>query len=657
MRYFARDRSRSRRSGVLPLHSASIGVPSQPGSGETPLLRSPPRERLHFTLTALLLSFFLSAGETVTVAKEPGKGKIRVLLTYGGHGFEEKPFFAMWDSLPGIVYTKAPMPKAADLLKPGLKKDYDVIVMYDMTPGFTPEQQKAFVELLNDGIGLVSLHHNIGSHQQWDEFRKIIGGIHIPRVFTVDGKKYGPSGATDDQDISVTVVDKKHPITKGINDFQIHDETYHKYYTAPDVTVLLTTNHPKNEPPIAWVHQYGKSRVFYLMLGHGPSAWTNPNYPRILLNGIRWVADKSEKTQAAAILRAKESPEPDTDFAAAIRRIDQRGGRFGFDEAGNLIAVDLARDRVSVGDADLSCLLALPHLKQLKLSGGGISNVGIRQVCSIAGLAELSLLDAQIDDAGFEQLARLANLTSLSVRRNSQLTDKGLEHLRRLPKLAELGLLDLGITDRGLEQIGDMTRLRVLDLRGCSQLSNAGLERLQALKSLKTLRLGGYEINDDTLAVVKQLASLTGLTIDEAAITDAGLTRIAGLPLEEINFTRCYSITDEAFRHFGGFKALRQLSLRGIPLTGSGLAHLGETSKLAVLRLNETGVNDTGLEHLRRLKHLTRLELRQTQITDAAVDVLGTLSRLKMLDIGQTGITDDGVKRLAKTLPQCKIIR
>ena len=121
------------------------------------------------------------------------------------------------------------------------------------------------------------------------------------------------------------------------------------------------------------------------------------------------------------------------------------------------------------------------------------------------------------------------------------------------------------------------------------------MEQLQALKSLKTLRLGGYQINDDTLAIVKRLSSLTGLTIDEAAVTDAGLTRIAGLPLEEISFSRCFSITDEAFQHFGGFGALRQLTLRGIPLTGSGLAHLRNSSKLAVLRLNETGINDAAL--------------------------------------------------------------
>lgn len=224
------------------------------------------------------------------LAQEPAAKKIRVLLTYGGHPFEEKPFFAMFDSWPDIVTTRAEMPKAGELLQPSLKKDFDVVVLYDMVPSLPPEQQKGFVELLQSGIGLVSLHHNIGANQQWEEFRKILGGIHIPREFVVDGKTYGPSGATDDQELRITVADRQHPITVGVDDFTIHDETYHKYYTAPDVHLLLTTNHPKNEPPIAWVHPYGKSQVFYLMLGHDAQAWQNPSYPRILGNGIRWVA-------------------------------------------------------------------------------------------------------------------------------------------------------------------------------------------------------------------------------------------------------------------------------------------------------------------------------------------------------------------------------
>ena len=144
-----------------------------------------------FISIAMLLSLLATLGWSTAAAEEPAKGKIRVFLTYGGHSFEEKPFYAMFDSLPGIVYTKAEMPKAADRLNPGLKRDYDVIVMYDMVRGFTPEQQKAFVELLNSGIGLISLHHNLGANQGWPEFPKIIGGIHIPRKFTMTGRSTG----------------------------------------------------------------------------------------------------------------------------------------------------------------------------------------------------------------------------------------------------------------------------------------------------------------------------------------------------------------------------------------------------------------------------------------------------------------------------------
>jgi len=215
---------------------------------------------------------------------------IRVLLTFGGHGFEQEPFFAMFDALPGVEYTKAPLPESAGLLKPGLEKDYDVIVMYDMVKGISPEQQENFAKLLQQGIGLVSLHHNMGAHRDWPEFVRIIGGRFFLQETEIGGRRYGKSGWAHGQDMHVTVADADHPITRGLKDFTIHDETYNNYYTSPDVHVLLKTDNPKNDPEIAWVKQYGQSRVFYLMLGHDSQAWKNPVYPKLLLRGIRWAA-------------------------------------------------------------------------------------------------------------------------------------------------------------------------------------------------------------------------------------------------------------------------------------------------------------------------------------------------------------------------------
>src|SRR5208282_5201583 len=100
-------------------------------------------------LINLLLGLVVVVAAGVASAEEAEKPKIRVLLTYGGHGFQQKPFFAMFDALAGVAYTKAELPKSADMLKPGLEKNFDVLVMYDMVPGFSAEQQNAFVELLH----------------------------------------------------------------------------------------------------------------------------------------------------------------------------------------------------------------------------------------------------------------------------------------------------------------------------------------------------------------------------------------------------------------------------------------------------------------------------------------------------------------------------
>lgn len=221
---------------------------------------------------------------------------LRVVLTHGGHGFQQKEFFAFWDTLPGVTCTKCELPKDADLLKPGLEKQYDAIVLYDMVRQFTPEQRKAFTELLQAGIGLVATHHSLGSHPDWPEYGGIIGGKWIAKPETIGGTAYPKSTYSHDERIDVTIADADHPITKGLSGFTIVDETYGGFYVAPDVHVLLTTSHPKCGRDIAWTKDYGNSRVCYLMFGHDNAAWQNPNYKELLLRAIRWSARKAGPT-------------------------------------------------------------------------------------------------------------------------------------------------------------------------------------------------------------------------------------------------------------------------------------------------------------------------------------------------------------------------
>lgn len=217
---------------------------------------------------------------------------IRALLTYGGHAFQEKEFYAMLDALPGIRYDKAQMPNDAHLLRPGLEEKYDVLVMYDMSPDITPEQRQAFLALLEEGIGLVSLHHNLGAHRNWAQWKDVIGGKYNFVEETIGGRSYGPSSVAHDQKFTVRIADPEHPITKGLTDFEIIDEVYKNYYFDPAVRLLLVTDDPKNNRSVAWLHQYKNSRVFYLQLGHDNKTWSHPSYPKLLERGIRWAAGR-----------------------------------------------------------------------------------------------------------------------------------------------------------------------------------------------------------------------------------------------------------------------------------------------------------------------------------------------------------------------------
>jgi hypothetical protein len=219
-------------------------------------------------------------------------GAVRVLLTHGGHGFEEAAFFAMFDGLPGVRYRAVSLPESSGLLKPGLEAEYDVLVMYDMVEAIAEEHQEAFLALLRQGIGVVSLHHNLAAHPGWPEFARIIGGKYLLAPEEIGGERQAPSTYSHDQDMEVRVVDSAHPITRGMEDFAIHDETYQGFHTAPEATVLLTTEHPRADRELAWTTRYGNSRVCYLLLGHDSKAWNNPAYPRLLGNAIRWAAGR-----------------------------------------------------------------------------------------------------------------------------------------------------------------------------------------------------------------------------------------------------------------------------------------------------------------------------------------------------------------------------
>ncbi len=245
------------------------------------------------TMKIAEIAFFLSL-LTVTGASGNESEKIKVLVFTGGHDFEQEAFYSLFEGYDDIEYTKAVQPKANETFTNGTAQKYDVLVFYDLWQKITEEQKEGFIEYLQSGKGLVALHHCLASYSEWPEFLDIIGGRYLLKEQKIDGKMHSTSGYKHDEQIPVNVVDKDHPITQGVDDFEVRDETYSNFYTRPDVHVLLKTDHPNSSPNLAWTQQYGKGRVAYIQLGHDHHAFNNPNYRRLVVQAIRWAARKND---------------------------------------------------------------------------------------------------------------------------------------------------------------------------------------------------------------------------------------------------------------------------------------------------------------------------------------------------------------------------
>ena len=236
----------------------------------------------------LFTTVFSLAIPGLASARDP----IRVLIVTGGHDFEREPFFQVFQGQKDITYREVQHPNAAKMFYPDQRSSYDVLVLYDMYQDITPEDKAALVDLLKAGKGLVALHHSIASYADWPEYEKIIGGKYFLKDTKVGGKTIPHSTYKHDQTVRVHLCDPNHPITRGMKDFTIHDETYGGFRVLDGVHRLLETDHPLSEKTIGWCHRYGAARVVYIQLGHDHFAYDNPNYHRLVQQAIRWAAGR-----------------------------------------------------------------------------------------------------------------------------------------------------------------------------------------------------------------------------------------------------------------------------------------------------------------------------------------------------------------------------
>ena len=227
-----------------------------------------------------------SGAVTLPAALEakPPAPPVRVQVVTGGHDHEIS-FYAVFEGDERIAVNVNPHPNAYGR---DLRKRVDVLVLYDMVQEIPEAQKKSLQEFLESGKGLVVLHHAIANFNGWPWwYEEVVGGKYLLKP---EGGRPG-STYKHDEEMFVRPV-TQHPILAGLGPIHIRDEAYKGKWISPQVKVLLTTDNPNDDGPVAWISPYQKSRVVYIELGHDHFSHQHPGYRRLVRQAIRWAAGK-----------------------------------------------------------------------------------------------------------------------------------------------------------------------------------------------------------------------------------------------------------------------------------------------------------------------------------------------------------------------------
>jgi hypothetical protein len=140
----------------------------------------------------------------------------------------------------------------------------------------TDAQQQAIWNFVERGGGFLALHNAQGLYPPGGLYYKLFGGDYggHPKPYT----------------FTVRIENRDHPVTAGVEDFEIFDEQHMcKYYLDRPHQLLRSIARDNTEAPAGWWNEVGKGRFCYLAPGHTPESLGHPMMQRMIRNAMNWV--------------------------------------------------------------------------------------------------------------------------------------------------------------------------------------------------------------------------------------------------------------------------------------------------------------------------------------------------------------------------------
>lgn len=259
--------------------------------------------KTRFTLPLLLLLAFslpLAAAEPLRVFIRGGK------KSHGPGQHEHERFLGEWTQL--LTQRGAKVDGAMEFPTADQLAKTDVLILHSQEGGEIPKDKRPALEaFLKRGGGLVTIHAaNVAAKNSPESaayLKSLIGGTWI---WGTTKWLEGP--------MALYYVDRTHPITSEVGNYDMQDEIYYDLEMSPDARVLAAAYTPntasakKNDArglppkgkvtvydiaPQIWTYEKDNYRAFAHLPGHNYVNFSKPHFRAVLLRGIAWAGKRA----------------------------------------------------------------------------------------------------------------------------------------------------------------------------------------------------------------------------------------------------------------------------------------------------------------------------------------------------------------------------
>ena len=217
----------------------------------------------------------------------------RVLLVSGSDvpkyqlGLVPTSFYTVLEEASHVAWDHAVTAESA--LAGGASCGYDALVFFCFFRRLSSDAEKHLRAFLEAGKGIVVVHSGLASFYDTEMWAREIVGVRYRHEDT-------PSRPKTVSTVGVNLPIRptaEHPLTVGIEPFELVDEAYKGLDPAGTITPLFETDSKLSDGPVAWLGPSSSARIVVLEPGHTGEPFKHPTYREVLQRAFRWAAGRN----------------------------------------------------------------------------------------------------------------------------------------------------------------------------------------------------------------------------------------------------------------------------------------------------------------------------------------------------------------------------